>query len=67
MELYDVFTRKGWKDNPSYPNGLEPHLGKKTYLAKALSYTDAKKLCEVWNATHKPGRYHRMAEFQKRG
>jgi len=24
---YSVFTRVWWKDNPSWPNGLEPYAG----------------------------------------
>lgn len=58
-----VFTRTWWKNNPNWPNGLEPHLGKKRVLRRNLSESEAKALCKEWNATNKPGKFSRKAEF----
>lgn len=62
----DVFTRTWWKDNPSWPNGLEPQAGDKHYIARRVTMAEARKICQEWNATHKPGRYSRKAEFEER-
>ena len=61
--LYDVFTRTWWKENPEWPNGLEPRAGPKMHIAKNLSLREAVAMCSEWNATHKPGRLSRKAEF----
>ena len=34
--MYNVFTRTWWRKNPDWPNGLEPCIGPKTYIAKKL-------------------------------
>ena len=60
---YVVFHRTWWKNNPDYPNGLQPHAGRKTYLAKGLTESAARDMCRVWNANHKPGRLSRKAEY----
>jgi hypothetical protein len=60
---YDVFVRTWWKENPAWPNGLEPCPGRKHYLAKGVSYERARELCQQYNSTHKPGRLSRKAEF----
>lgn len=62
---YDVFHRTWWKDNPSWPYGLEPRAGKKTYFAKGVSWSLAKEICREWNSEHKPGRLSRRAEFEE--
>lgn len=61
---YNVFTRTWWKNNPNWPNGLEPHMGRKTYLRRNVTREQAREICEAYNSTHKPGRYSRKAEFQ---
>jgi hypothetical protein len=62
---YKVFTRKWWKDNPSWPNGLEPDsTAKKTTLYTGVeTEAEARALCREWNNEHKPGRYSRKAEY----
>jgi hypothetical protein len=62
---YTVFTRTWWRNNPSYPNGLEPCAGRKYTLERNLSYNEARQLCLRWNAEHKPGRLSRKAEFDQ--
>lgn len=63
-KLYRVFVRNWWRDNPSWPNGLEPCAGNRRYIAKNVSYDEARRLCKQYNKTHKPGRYSRKAEFE---
>ncbi len=64
---YSVFTRVWWKDNPSWPNGLEPYAGApKHYLDRHVeTEQEARTMCREWNAKHKPGRYSRKAEFEE--
>jgi len=65
MTKYNVFIRRWWKNNPSWPNGLEPHMGHKTYLRRNVDYVTARSIAEEYNATHKPGRYSLKAEFEE--
>ena len=62
---YTVFVRTWWRNNPSWPNGLEPYAGKRRTLRRNLSYSEAREMCRQWNATHKPGRFTRKAEFEQ--
>lgn len=63
---YNVFTRTWWKRNPSWPSGREPGAGRKTYLARRVSYSEARAICERYNTTHDPGFLSRKAEFEQR-
>lgn len=65
-KLYDVFVRNWWKRNTSWPNGREPHAGPKRYIARRVSFEEARTLCAEYNATHKPGPLSRKAEFEER-
>ena len=60
---YRIFTRTWWKDNPDYPNGLEPHAGRQTNIGRAETEEEAIAICQEHNRTHKPGRLSRKAEF----
>ena len=61
---YMVFVRNWWKRNPSWPQGLEPDpTARKTTLRKGLTYKEAQQMCKEYNATHKPGKLSRKAEF----
>lgn len=64
---YDVFHRTWWKEasRPGYPNNLEPAPGEKHYLAKNVSWSGARALCDDWNAENEPGRYSDKAEFEE--
>lgn len=67
MNTYNVFVRNWWKHNPSWPNGIEPDpRARKTYLAHGLLEDDARAFCKEYNATHKPRKLSRKAEFEKR-
>lgn len=58
---YNVFVRTWWKRNASWPDGREPHLGRKTYLRKHVTYDDALAIAKQYNDTHDPG----FAEFEE--
>lgn len=63
--MYKVFHRTWWRDNPDWPDGLEPHIGRKTTLGYASSEEDARALCQEYNSTHEPGRLSRKAEYEE--
>lgn len=63
---YDVFTRTWYKSNPTYPRGLEPSPGRKHYIARNLTWGEAREYCKQWNASHNPGKFSRKAEFEAR-
>jgi hypothetical protein len=62
--MYKVFVRNWWKNNPKWPNGLEPDGGaRKTTIGKVRTEEDARIMCKAYNTTHKPGRLSRKAEY----
>jgi hypothetical protein len=61
---YRVFKRSWWKDNPAWPNGLEPAPGKKIHICFVDTEEDARRFCTEWNNTHKPGRHSLKAEYE---
>jgi hypothetical protein len=65
-KTYSVFTRTWWKENPKYPNGLEPDSqGRKHYLERGLKTEDeARRVAKEYNRTHAPGRLSKKAEFE---
>lgn len=63
--VYRVFHRVWWKRNPDWPNGLEPHAGRKTIIGYAASEEEARDMCRVWCANHPPGRLSRKAEYEE--
>lgn len=64
MPLYNVFHRTWWKSNPKWPKGLEPNLGKRTYIARKVSWEVARAIASEYNTTHKPGKLSRKAELE---
>lgn len=60
---YQIFTRTWWKENPKYPNGLEPSPGRKTIIDYANTEAEARDICERYNSTHDSGRLLRKAEY----
>jgi hypothetical protein len=63
--MYNVFTRTWWRYNPDWPNGLEPHLGRKAYIAKNVTTEKmAQKLCSEYNDNNDAGRLSRKAEYE---
>lgn len=62
---YRVFVRSWWKANPKWPNGLEPHAGRKKTIRRVNTEEDARRVCREYNDTHNPGRYSRKAEYEE--
>lgn len=62
---YVVFNRTWWKENPAWPNGLEPEAGKKHYHGETFdTQEEARKYCQEWNARHEAGRLSDKCEFE---
>ena len=63
---YRVFVRTWWKENPTWPNGLEPHPGEKETIEEGIEDENAARvLCQGWNRTHPAGRLSLKAEFEE--
>ena len=60
-----MFHQTWWVENPSWPNGLEPCLGRRKPIAKVETEEEARELCREWNRTHKPGRLSDKAEYEE--
>lgn len=63
-QYYNVFHRTWWRSNPAWPNGREPGAGNRTYLARHVTYEDARRIAKEYNDTHNPGKLSRKAEFE---
>lgn len=66
---YEIRVRNGWKHNPAWPDGREPCA---TPWHKAYKLCDgieteaeAQAICQEYNATHKPGKLSRKAEYSE--
>lgn len=65
--IYRIFTRNWWRNNPDWPDGLEPDAsGPQRTIGWADTEDEAREMCVQWNATHKPGRLSRKAEYTSR-
>lgn len=64
MEKYRCFTRTWWKENPNWPNGLEPKAGPKTYFYGEHTEEEARKICREYNREVDPGRLKLKMEFE---
>lgn len=62
---FRVFVRNWWRVNPTWPDGLEPGPGPKRTLARGCTETEARQVCREYNASHKPGRLSRKAEYER--
>ena len=62
---YNVFHRTWWRRNPQWPGKREPGTGRKTYLARHVTYDDARAIARQYNETHEPGFLSRKAEFEE--
>ena len=65
QKSYAVFTRTWWKENPDWPNGLEPSAGPETTIGECMTEEEAQAMCKEWNATHEPGRLSLKAEYEE--
>lgn len=62
---YITFTRTWWKHNPSWPNGLEPEAGEKTYYDEYETIEEAREACQAWNEENDPGQLSLKMEFER--
>lgn len=63
---YRAFKRTWWKENPSWPNGLEPQMGEREYFEGGFdTEEEAREFCQEWNANNEPGRLSLKAEFEE--
>ena len=62
-DYYDVFVRDWWR----FEGGVRvPYPGApRRYLARHVTYADARELCDRYNSTHEPGPTSRKAEFDR--
>lgn len=67
--LYRVFVRNWWRYETSSFSGqrrLVPNPGaRKSTIARHVTIDEALSICERYNATHKPGKLSRKAEFTR--
>lgn len=62
---FRVFHRVWWKANPTWPNGKEPHAGKKYTINYFETEESARACAMAWNAAHDPGPMSRKAEYEE--
>lgn len=63
--MFEIFHRTWWRDNPAWPDGLEPCVGESFFIGKAKTEEEAIQMCKEWNDCHDAGRYSDKAEFMK--
>ena len=65
-DMFRTFTRTWWKCNPSWPDGREPHVGRRHYLpnGRYATETEARERCRLFNSLHKPGFLSLKAEYE---
>lgn len=63
--MFKCFTRTWWRENPNYPNGLEPSAGPKRTKATFKTEDEARQFCEDWNDKHPPGRLSLKCEYEE--
>ena len=51
MNDYRIFTRTWWKNNPSWPDGLEPHAGRKYTIGMTSTEEEARQMCKNYNVS----------------
>ena len=64
QDYYDVFVRDWWLPNPAWSEGKELGPGPKKYLARHVTWKDARAMCDEYNDGHERGKYARMAELE---
>lgn len=62
---FHVFHRTWWKENPEWPNGLEPSAGVRYHIEFVDQESEAQAICRQYNDTHDKGRLSNMAEYEE--
>jgi hypothetical protein len=63
--MFRTFTRAWWRENPAWPNGREPHAGRRTYHGRYYNEDEARAACQEYNATHEPGPLSIKMEYEE--
>ena len=67
-DTYDVFVRDWWRapePGEAAWQGRVPYPGApRRYIARGVSYAEARELCADYAAAHEPGWQSRKAEFE---
>lgn len=58
---YNVFVRNWYRREGGR---IVPGAGRKSYLARKVDGATARRYCDEYNSTHKPGPLSRKAEFE---
>ena len=61
--MFRTFTRTWWRDNPTYPGGLEPCAGRKRYLYTFKTQKEARDYAMSWNRIQGPERTKRQVRL----
>lgn len=51
MNKFTVFTRTWWRENPDWPDGLEPCIGPKRTIGRCQTIEQAREMCRQYNET----------------
>jgi hypothetical protein len=62
--MWRSFIRTWGRNNPAYPGGLEPYVGRRSCIRYHDTEEDARIRCSMYNSRHKPGRLSRKAEYE---
>lgn len=60
--MIEVFKRKAWKRNKSWPEGWEPYVGRKTHVCYVDTADQARRICKEHN-DNRSGRGDTFCEF----
>lgn len=67
--MYEIRIRNWWKNNESWPGGLEPCTtpGRSgvSYAKGIETEAEAQAICREYNATHRPRRLSPKAEYSE--
>lgn len=51
--MIEVFKRRAWKRNKSWPGGYEPHVGRRTHVCYVDTPDQARAICKQHNDNRK--------------
>jgi hypothetical protein len=65
MEKYRTFIRTWRKENPAWPNGLEPGAGPRKFTGNSYESEEAARAaCREYNRMNPPGRLSLKMEYE---
>lgn len=64
-DTYDCFVRDWWRAPERGESGRQPYPGApRRYVARGVSYAEARAICREYNDSHEPGWRSRKCEFE---